>query len=166
MRSHPRSSLYRLAAVMLAAGLVITVPAKSASAAVDPDTLIAALSGDNIPDPGGDTGGGGTFSLALDAAQTKACFVIDVTLTDLADDPPTGVTVVDTYSDELLLSMPTSVDATGHASGCVAASVPVIDALFAKPDRYQVDVQTTSFAVALRGSLRYSYEVNELEVFT
>src|SRR3954454_5880032 len=117
MRSHPRSSLYRLAAVMLAAGLVITVPAKSASAAVDPDTLIAALSGENIDDPGGDTGGGGTFSLALDRSLGQACFVIDVTLTDLAGDPPTGVTIVDSYTLDTVLTLASGVDEAGHGSG-------------------------------------------------
>ena len=169
MAARRRSSLPRLGGIVLAAGLLAAGLPRPAMAAVGIDTLVASLTGDNLPDDG-DPGGSGTFSLALDRSIEQACFVLDVTLTDLAGDPPTAIGVHDSYTGEPgdeLLALATGVDGAGHATGCVAAPASLIDSMFADPNRYTIDVQTAGYpGDAVRGWIEYSYEMTNLSVST
>jgi hypothetical protein len=159
----------RLSVVVMSAGLLVAGLPGSALGVVDPDTLVASLDGNNIPSDG-DPGGSGSFSVALDPALSQACFELDVTLTDLAGDPPTAVDIHDSTTgdpSDVVLALAVGVDGAGHASGCVAASAPLVSAMLAAPNNYYVDVHTAGYpGGAVRGWLQYSYPVGELSVYT
>jgi hypothetical protein len=159
----------RLSVVVMSAGLLVAGLPGSALAVVDPDTLVASLNGSNIPSDG-DPGGSGSFSLALDSVLSQACFVLDVTLTDLAGDPPTAVDIHDSSTGDpgdVVLALASGVDGAGHASGCVAASEPLVSAMLATPNNYYVDVHSAGYpGGAVRGWIEYSYPVGELSVYT
>ena len=170
MFRRPGSSRIRLAGIAVAAGLLVGLLPGSAVAVSDPHTLVATLDGSNMPYPGGDPGGSGTFSLALDRALARACFVLDVSLSDPAGDPATAIDIHDSFSGDpgdVVLALASSVDGSGHASGCVAASVALINSMLATPNRFDVVVHTAGYpGGAVRGWIEYSYPTGELSVVT
>lgn len=157
----------RLAAIAAAAAILVPLgaPAGALGVVLDPDTLVAELAGSNVPTDG-DPGGSGTVSIHLDAAQGQACYTLDVTLTDLAGDPPTAFDVRD-MEGNVVIGLGTSVDGAGHAEGCADTTGTVIDALFATPGDYLVDVRTAGYPDgAVAGNLTYSYPVGGLGIRT
>jgi hypothetical protein len=131
----------------------------------DPDTLVATLSGSNVPSDG-DPGGSGQLSLHLDPGTNQACFTLDVTLTDLAGDPPTSFDIRD-GDDNVVLDLGASVDPAGHAAGCLAAQPADITAMLSAPGNYTANVRTAGYpGGALLGYLHYSYAITSLNVHT
>ena len=162
----------RLGILIVTASLLIVALPASAYAASDPDTVVATLYGYNMPTDG-DTGGSGTFSLALDASLSQGCFVVDIVLTDIVGDPPTAIDIHDSTTGDsanpgdVVLTLPATVDASGHADGCVAVSPTLIDALLSRPNSFFIDVHTAGFPDgAILGWIEYTYPVGELNVYT
>lgn len=157
----------RLAVIVITAAAigVLGAPAASLAVVADPDTLVATLSGADVPTDG-DPDGSGQLSLNLDADTNQACFSLDVTLTDLVGDPPTSYDIRDA-GDNVVLDLGTSVDAAGHAAGCLAAQPADITAMFSAPGNYTANVRTAGYPDgALLGYLNYSYATTNLSVRT
>ena len=157
-----------LAAAIALTGLAIgplSIPA--VRAAVGPDTLVATLDPNAVD---GDPGGSGSAELTLDPQALTACYVVDVTLTDLVGDPPTAIDVHDATTGDpgdVVLELASSVDGAGHASGCVPAGATLIDAMFARPNDFHIDVFSANYpGAALRGVFDLSYPTITLGVST
>jgi hypothetical protein len=152
---------------MAMAGLVATAAAPApALAVVFTDVVAASLSGDNVPGAAGDPDGTGSISIHMDAVGGQACYTLDVSLTNLAGDPPTSFDVRD-GTDAVVLALGTSVDGVGHAAACVPVAAPLRAAMLHTPADYYVDVRTAGFpAGALLGYLGYTYPLGPVDVTT
>lgn len=166
MRSFARLRTRLCVAATAALVLAVAVPPAASLAIVpDPDTLVATLSGSDVPSDG-DPGGSGQLSLHLDPGTNQACFTLNVTLTDLAGDPPTAFDIRDA-GDNVILPLGTAVDLDGHAAGCLAIAPADITAMFSAPGNYTANVTTAGYpGGALIGYLGYSYATTGLSIRT
>lgn len=164
------STRSRRASFLIAAALVLT--SLGAPAAVLAEPIV----------PGDDTlqttfvpydlnSAGGTAVIDLDGDLDQVCYEIDVTLPDLAGDPPTGIVIRDFLDHDWpdVLTLTSSVDGAGHAAGCVPANDGVITAVLGDPHRYAVFVDTAEHAApdsAAYGLLAHHYPVTDVRIHT
>ena len=148
----------------VALGAVAGPVAPSVHADVDFNTLTTSLNAT------GDEGGSGSATLAMDPVGDQACYTIQVNLTDLAGDPPTLIDVHDQatgYPGDSVLTLTTSVDGTGSATGCVAADSDLVDSMLADAARYLIEVYTANYPDgAVEGQLDYGYPTGGVAVVT